>query len=828
MEIGLIRKVDIDNEMQQSYLNYAMSVIVARALPDARDGLKPVQRRILYAMYDMGLRPGTAYKKSARIVGEVLGKYHPHGDMAVYDAMARLAQGFSVRYPLVDGQGNFGSVDGDPPAAMRYTEARLRKFAMELMTQIDCDTVDFNNNFDDTLSEPEVVPAAVPNLLVNGASGIAVGMATNIPPHNLDEVVDALVFMLRKWEKIDDIAISDLVNFVQGPDFPTGGIIIQEGDKNDLMSAYGTGRGKISVRGRVHVEEMGRGRNRIIITELPYLTNKTNLIERIAYLVREGIVEGITDLRDESDRQGMRIVIEVSKSADTDDVLRDLYRRTPLQNTIGISLLALVNGGPRLLTLKQLLKVYLEHRLNVIQRRSKFDLERARQRVHVLEGLRIAIGNLNAVVELIRDSSDAEKACRKLMRQFKLTKIQADAILDMPLRRLAALERKRIEQEYKSLLKKIKGLETLLRSPQKMRLVIKKELLEIKQKYGDRRRTQIVSLQEGESGRVLLTSTELTPAKVVWVGVTSDGHISRTLTDKLPRISGRQAPTWLLKTNTHHTLYLVSRKGQAVSASVEALPETEKFSDGALLSKVLPFERGESLAAIVSVPPRDEIEGDYFMLTCTRFGMVKKSSLFELPGPSAHQFTLVKVNSEDAIIWMTLTDGESDIYLISNGGMVIRFSEQDVRQMGLVAAGVNGIKLKSGDSLIGAERHLKGGGLFVLASNGQAWRFPTDEFSIQGRYGQGVRACRLSEDVRLVGTIFGKSSRIGLAHYKRAASRLIRLGKTQLGKRLRVGKVALPVKNSDVIIGVTPVLDGLAFWKRSRKQVVRKQHTAKK
>jgi DNA gyrase subunit A len=437
MEVGLVRKVDIDTEMQQSYLDYAMSVIVARALPDARDGLKPVQRRILYAMYDMGLRADSTFRKSARIVGEVLGKYHPHGDVAVYEAMARMAQEFSMRYPLVHGQGNFGSVDGDPPAAMRYTEARLMPFALELLAQIERNTIDFVHNFDDTMKEPVVLPAAVPNLLVNGASGIAVGMATNIPPHNLGEVVDALMFMLKEWEKLDDVAIDDLMKFVKGPDFPTGGIILQENGANEIQTAYATGRGRISVRGRVHAEEMGRGKNRLIITELPYMTNKASLVERIADLVRDGHLEGIVDLRDESDRQGMRIVIELSKSADPDKILLDLFKRTPLQSTFGIALLALVDGEPRLLSLKQALKVYLEHRLEVVRRRSEFDLEKARQRAHILEGLRVAIKNLDEIIALIRNAPDVETArtCG-LMKRFKLTEIQAQAILDMQLRRI--------------------------------------------------------------------------------------------------------------------------------------------------------------------------------------------------------------------------------------------------------------------------------------------------------------------------------------------------------------------------------------------------------
>ncbi len=417
MELGLIRKIDIDSEMQQAYLDYAMSVIVARALPDARDGLKPVQRRILYAMYDMGIRADSTYKKSARIVGEVLGKYHPHGDSAVYEAMARLAQDFSMRTLLVDGQGNFGSVDGDPPAAMRYTEARLTSAAVDILSDLNKNTVDFNSNFDDTLTEPEVLPAALPNLLVNGATGIAVGMATSIPPHNLGEVIDAIVYMLEKWEKLDDIDVETLMEFIQGPDFPTGGVILQKEGEESIEAAYGTGRGRVTVQAKAHMEEGERGRSRIIVTELPYMVNKSSLIERIADLAREGYFEGLSDLRDESDRHGMRIVLEVSKTADPEVILRDLYKRTPMQTTFSINLLALVDGEPRTLTLKQALRVYVEHRLTVIKRRAEFDLERARQRAHILEGYLVALKNLDEVINIIRSASDVDTARGKLIKR---------------------------------------------------------------------------------------------------------------------------------------------------------------------------------------------------------------------------------------------------------------------------------------------------------------------------------------------------------------------------------------------------------------------------
>jgi len=514
MEVGRVRRIDIDDEMQQAYLDYAMSVIVARALPDARDGLKPVHRRILYAMHDMGIRPDAEFKKSARIVGEVLGKYHPHGDMAVYEAMARMAQDFSMRLPLAEGQGNFGSVDGDAPAAMRYTEARLTPLAMEILGDIEKETVDFVDNFDGSLKEPTVLPSGIPNLLVNGATGIAVGMATSVPPHNLGEVCDALVFMLENWTKLEQISVEDLMRYIPAPDFPTGGIIVTgRGEGEGLAAAYGTGRGRISVQARAHIEEMGRGRSRILVTELPFQTNKSSLMERIAELARAGEIEGIADLRDESDRQGMRVVIELTKTADPEKVLAQLYRRTPMQSTFSIIMLALVEGEPRLLSLKQALRVYLEHRLEVVRRRSQFDLRRARERAHILEGLRTALEHLDEVVQMIRTARDADQARERLMRRFRLSEPQANAILDMPLRRLASLERKKIELEYKEKLALIKELESLLASDKKLRTTIAAEIGEIRAKYSDRRRTQAVQVTKGKRGQQILTATDLATAQ---------------------------------------------------------------------------------------------------------------------------------------------------------------------------------------------------------------------------------------------------------------------------------------------------------------------------
>lgn len=818
MEIGLVRRVDIDEEMQQSYLDYAMSVIVARALPDARDGLKPVQRRILYGMYDMGLRAESGHKKSARIVGEVLGKYHPHGDQAVYEAMARMAQDFSMRYPLVDGQGNFGSVDGDPPAAMRYTEARLTAAAVDILTQLDRDTIDFVRNFDDSLNEPLVLPAAIPNLLVNGASGIAVGMATSIPPHNLGEVVDALNFLLEKWETQEDVTVSDLMKFVKGPDFPTGGIILQENEGEELIQAYATGRGKVTLRGKMHLEEMGRGKNRIIITELPYQINKASLIERIAELAREGGLEGISDLRDESDRQGMRIVIELNKVAETENVLRDLYKRTPLQSTFRISLLALVNGEPHMLSLKQALRVYLEHRIEVVRRRSEFDLAKAKARAHILEGLRVALNNLDEVISLIRKAQDVDDARAKLIKRFKLTEIQANAILEMQLRRLAALERKKIELEYKEVHELIVELESLLRSPKKLRQLVGDELKAMKAAYSDRRRTQIVSLKDGTEMRNLLTTTDLVPSQNVWVGVTEDGLISRTLGDTLPRWSGQNAPKFVYASNTHHTLYLAASDGRAAAVSVHSLPEVENFDDGIPLRKASPFEDDLKLAQVFSAPSRLDENEEQFVVTASRAGLVKKSSLRDLPGPSTQLFTLAKVNPGDEIGWSLLTDGKSDILLATQRGMVIRFTEEDVRPMGLVAAGVNGIKLAAGDQLIGAARILTEFDLLLIGQDGKAWRLPTSQLPVQGRYGQGAIACKPGVGGELLGLIYGQPAQEFIVHMKGAAAKNASIDQITAGRRQSSPKILIALKPGDQITALTGIEDGLAYWEK--RQIV--------
>jgi DNA gyrase subunit A len=806
MDLGTVRPININEEMQQSYLDYAMSVIVSRALPDARDGLKPVQRRILYAMYDMGLRPDSAHKKSARIVGEVLGKYHPHGDMAVYDAMARLAQDFSQRYMLVEGQGNFGSVDGDPPAAMRYTEARLTNMAMTILQQLGMDTVDFIDNFDGSLQEPEVLPSSVPNLLINGASGIAVAMATNIPPHNLGEVVDALVMMLENWSKIDDIGVEDLMEYIKGPDFPTGGLIITDDRTETLAQSYGSGKGRIKIRARVLLEEMSRGRKRIIITELPYMTNKASLIEKIAELVRDGKLEGVSDLRDESDRQGMRIVIELTKTADPDVVLKLLYKRTTMQATFGINMLALVKGEPHKLSLKQVLKVFADHRLDIVKRRSEYELRKAKERLHILKAYLKALENLDEVIETIRHSQRVETARTNLMRKFSLDEIQAQAILDMPLRRLAGLERKKIEDEYKEVSRRIKELEKLLHSAKQMRAVVIEELKAVKEKYADPRRTQIIQMDEGETSLNLLTTTDVMPEENVWVAISKDNHIARTNVDKSFRQWGVDAPKLLLRTTTHQTIYIVAENGEAAALHVHALPVADEPEKGALVSAITPFTSEHKFKAVFSAPMEmDETQG--YITSISRMGMVKRSLMSDLPAPSANLVTLVKINEGDVLCSLVFTKGEEDFLIATKGGMGIRFSEEDVRPMGLVAAGVAGVKLRDGDEVVGADVVSRKGEVLIVTNRGRAKRIEPEQFPTQGRNGLGVIAWKLEEGERVIGMMVGLLTHNGVLHFKEAASRLIHITDAPSGSRIARGGAVIDVKKKDDILEMTVPLD---------------------
>jgi DNA gyrase subunit A len=803
MDFGLIQPIDIDDEMQQAYLDYAMSVIVSRALPDARDGLKPVHRRVLYAMHEMNMGPDSPYKKSARIVGEVLGKYHPHGDMAVYESMARMAQDFSMRYPLVDGQGNYGSIDGDSPAAMRYTEARMTSPATLMLKDLEKDTVDFRDNFDGTLQEPGVLPASFPNLLVNGVTGIAVGMSTSIPPHNLGEVVDALIYLLDNWKTLDKITVEELTQFIKGPDFPTGGVIIEDQRRSGLKSAYGAGRGKIRVRAKAIVEEMSRGRHRIIITEIPFMTKKVTVLERIAKLVRDEELEGITDLRDESDRQGMRIVIELTKTAQPEEVLEALFKRSTLENTFSIIILALVDDEPKLLNLKGALLVYLEHRLEIVKRSSQHDLDKARRREHVLEGLTTALDNLDEVINTIRKSRSAQTARNNLMREFSLSEIQAQAILDMPLRRLAGLERKKIEDEYKQVKKTIKTLTTLLKSPKKMREVVSASLQEIKEKYNDGRRTQ-VAMVEGGLEAAPMKLTQLTPSENVWVMVNRDGLISRTPSDDPPRPSGWDVPNWLVRVNTRDTLYLVTDQGLAAAIPAHTVPEAAKPSQGVHFSKLTPFGNEIRLRCVFGLPPKDNRDKKWHVITVTQQSMLKKSPIQELPGPSAQPFILAKINQEDELISVRLSDGKKEIFLATSQGMAIRFSEEDVRPMGLQAAGVNGMKLAQDDRIIGMETLPKKGEIYFLTGSGRAKRVKENDFPIQGRYGKGVIVWKLKEGDCLAGMTAGKGNMRVTVHLEKFAPKSTRLDDAPLQTRVaQKGKEVIETRDDDQITLLT-------------------------
>jgi DNA gyrase subunit A len=740
LEIGTVKPVDIEQEMRSAYLDYAMSVIVARALPDARDGLKPVQRRILYAMHDMGMRHAAAYKKSARIVGEVLGKYHPHGDSAVYDAMARMAQDFSLRYPLVDGQGNFGSVDGDRPAAMRYTEARLARIAGELLLDIEKDTIDWVDNFDSTLQEPSVLSVRLPNLLVNGSSGIAVGMATNVPPHNLGEVCDALGHLIDRWDEADEVTVDDLMQYIEGPDFPTGGVIVgQEG----ILQAYATGRGRVIVRAMTHIEEMSGNRNRIVITELPYQTNKSSLMERIAALVRSGRLDAISDLRDESDRRGMSIIIELKRSAQPRTTLNRLFKYTPLQSTFGVQMLALVDGEPRLLSLKRALQLYVEHRREVITRRTHYELEKAQNRAHILEGLKIALDCLDAVIQTIRQSPDADAARERLMERFELTEIQAQAILDMRLRRLAALERQKIEDEYLELIQRIACLEDLLASPRKVLYLIKEELVDLKRAYADGRRTRIVEEEVAAFER-----EDLIVEEDVLIAITRRGYIKR-VPAKAYRSRGRDgrgvrgtsrdedAVIRLFSARTLDSILFFSDRGKVYQEKVYQIPSADRAAKGVLLARVLTLAADEQIRAAVPVSDADRART---LALFTHRGKVKRIALSELGAVRRSGLIAIRLDRQDELGWVGLMDGDEDLVIVTQQGQALRFSGKTVRVRGRGAAGVNAIKLGAGDRVCsagvvaGADAEL-----LIVTARGYGKRTALGEFAAKGRSGKGVR-----------------------------------------------------------------------------------------
>jgi DNA gyrase subunit A len=738
-KIGIVQQVDIDDEMRDAYLDYAMSVIVARALPDVRDGLKPVHRRILYAMRDMGIRATGAHKKSARIVGEVLGKYHPHGDMAVYDAMARMAQDFSMRYTMVDGQGNFGSIDGDSPAAMRYTEARLSKMAEEMLIDLEKETVDFIDNFDGSLQEPEVLPARLPNLLLNGSSGIAVGMATNVPPHNLNEVVAALNYLIDRYDEMDDVSIEELMQFIPGPDFPTGGFIV--GDEG-IRQAYSTGRGRIVMRGNAAIDETTGGRLVITITEIPYQLNKTTLIERIAELVREGRLDSISDMRDESDRTGMRIVIELKRGSQPKRVLNQLYKYTPLQSTFGAQILALINSEPRLLTLKRALQAYLEHRQDVITRRSEYELNKAKHRAHILDGLLIALNNLDDVIQTIRESADADMAKERLITRFNLSEIQAQAILDMQLRRLAALERQKILDEHKEVMSLIEYLEDLLAHPKKILEIIRTDLNEIVEAYGDERRTVIAPDASSD-----LSEEALVKKEDVLVSITQKGYVKR-VSETTYRSQGRggrgvigqsmrdeDEVKFFLRCHTLSTLLFFSDKGKVYSEKVWQLPEEGRTGRGIPLLNIINISPDEKITAIVPVADFEEAA---FCTMATVKGRVKRVAMSEFQSVRPSGLIAISLDDDDQLGWACLTGGKDEIILVTRNGSALRYAETEIRAMGRQAMGVIGMRLRPGDQISALEVLEPDGYLLVATEKGFGKRTPLSEYAPKGRGTMGV------------------------------------------------------------------------------------------
>jgi len=740
---GEVVPVQITDELRRSFINYAMSVIVDRALPDVRDGLKPVQRRILHAMNQMGLASNRKHSKSAGVVGEVIGKYHPHGDQAIYDAMVRLAQPWNLRYPLVDGQGNFGSIDGDPPAAYRYTEARLTTVAEAMLADIDKETVDFIENFDGTASEPEVLPSAVPNLIVNGAAGIAVGMATNLAPHNLAEVVDALVLLIDK----PDSTIEDLMQHIKGPDFPTGGIISREG----IREALTTGRGSIRVRGRTRIEERG-GRESIVVTEIPYQVNKTSLIQTVAQLVRAKKIEEIATLRDESDRQGMRIVFELKRGAKAKSVLNRLYKFTQLQTTFAVNNVVIVDRSPRLLPMREMLRLYLEHRAGVVRRRTAYDLRKARERAHVLEGYLIALDNLDAVIALIRSSKDGPEAKEGLMREFGMSEVQAQAVLDMRLQRLTGLEREKINEEYRELQEQIARLELILAEEGELWRVIRGELLDVKKRFADERRTQIVERFDD------LDEDDLIPEEKMVVTLTRQGYIKRTPMTAY-RSQGRggrgvasqrtkddDLNTMLLVGSTHDFLLFFTNRGRVYREKIYDLPEFDRNARGGHIRNVLPqLVEDEFVQTVLAIKSFDR--SGYFVFA-TRRGLIKRTAIREYGNINNAGLVAINLVDGDELVAVRETDGQADIVLGTRGGQAIRFEEQDARETGRATQGVIGIRLKDGDEVVSLAVVPHGekdvAQLLSVTESGLGKRTPLQEFPLQNRGGQGVRAHKLT------------------------------------------------------------------------------------
>jgi DNA gyrase subunit A len=761
-----VRRVSIEDEMRSAYIDYAMSVIVARALPDVRDGLKPVHRRILYTMHEMGLRSTSAYRKCAGVVGDALAKYHPHGDVALYDALVRMAQDFSLRYPLVDGQGNFGSIDGDPAAAYRYTEARLTAISDEMLADIEKETVDFVDNYDGRLREPTVLPARLPNLLINGSSGIAVGMATNIPPHNLTEICQAVIELIDN----PDMTVDDLCEIVHGPDFPTGGTIFRIEDQRNTLTGekervdvirhmYATGRGRVVIRGQVAFEEDARGRVSVVITELPYQVNKTTLIEKMAELVGGKRITDVSDIRDESDRTGMRIVVEIKRDGSPHTVMQQLFKHTALQTSFSSNMLALVDGQPQTLGLKRMLEHYITYRREIVRRRTEFDLARARERAHILEGLKIALDNLDEVIKTIRASVDTDAARAALVKRFKLSEAQANAILEMQLRRLAALERKKIEDEYEAVIRLIAELEDLLANPRKVLMAIRDELDELIRKYGNDRKTRI----ESDANREL-TAEDLVAAEDVVVTLSQRGYIKRQQigTFRSQRRGGKgklamitreeDAVRHLMVANTHDNILFFTNRGRVFITKVHTLPEASRQAKGLPIINLpgVMVDQGEYVSAIITIP---QFEADHYMAMATRGGMIKKTSLAEYAKIRSNGLIAISLVEGDELRWVGLTDGQNDIILATRNGQAARFHETEVRPMGRDTRGVTGIRLRGDDEVIGMEVVAPSAELLVVTEQGYGKRTVLDDFPVKHRATGGVIANSLNAETGKVAAV---------------------------------------------------------------------------
>ncbi|WP_270183038.1 DNA gyrase subunit A [Alkalihalobacillus sp. CinArs1] len=741
MERSRVKEINISQEMRTSFMDYAMSVIVSRALPDVRDGLKPVHRRILYAMNDLGMTSDKAYKKSARIVGEVIGKYHPHGDSAVYDTMVRMAQDFSYRNMLIDGHGNFGSIDGDAAAAMRYTEARMSKISMEMVRDINKDTIDYQDNYDGSEKEPIVLPARFPNLLVNGASGIAVGMATNIPPHNLGEVVDGIL----ELSKNPEMTIPELMEFIPGPDFPTAAEIL---GREGIRKAYTTGRGSIIQRAKAEIEENASGKKSIIVNELPYQVNKARLVEKIAELVRDKKIEGITDLRDESDRNGMRVVIEVRKDTNANVLLNNLYKQTALQTSFGINTLALVDGQPKVLTLKECLEHYLEHQKVVIRRRTQFELNKAEARAHILEGLRIALDHLDEVIALIRASETTDIAREGLMTKFSLSHDQAQAILDMRLQRLTGLERDKIENEYKELMARIAELKAILADNEKVLEIIREELLEVKEKFADPRRTEITV------GFDMIEDEDLIPKQNIVITLTHNGYIKRLPIDtyRSQKRGGRGVQGMgtndgdfvehLFTTLTHNTILFFTNKGKVYRLKGYEVPELSRTAKGIPIINLLQIEKDEYITAII---PVEEFVDDWYVFFVTKQGVVKRSPLSAFGNIRKGGLIAINFKEDDELMGVRLTNGSKELIIGTKQGMAIRFHETDVRSMGRTATGVKGITLQEDDKVVGVGTLDEDQDVLIVTDKGYGKRTPIEEYRVQTRGGKGIKTCNLTD-----------------------------------------------------------------------------------